>query len=156
MNGIASSDWQRGDCEPLGQNWYEAFLARHPDYRFEYSKPLDHARRDISDPESYCKWFDLYSSTVKEYGILPGDRYNIGEKGIAIELIDSVKVIVSKKEMSRYIAQTGNPEWASLVECVSDDGFVVPTYITFAGESIMEEWAKSFLDPQATIHVSDK
>ena len=146
----------KGDCEPLGKNWYEAFLARHPDYRVKYSKALDQARKDTSTPESYRKWFDLYTSTIKEYGILPGDQYNMDEKGIAMGLIDSGKVIVSKKEMSRYMAQPGNREWASLIECVSDDGFVVPTYIMFAGKRTMEEWAKCFPDPQATICVSDK
>jgi hypothetical protein len=50
------------------------------------------------------------------------------EKGIAMGLIDSVKVIVSKEEMSKYMVQPGNREWASLIECVSEDGFVVPAY----------------------------
>jgi hypothetical protein len=53
----------KGDRKPLGVNWYEAFLARHPDYH-----PLDQYQR-------YRKWFDLYTSTIKEYGILPGDQY---------------------------------------------------------------------------------
>jgi len=52
--------------------------------------------------------------------------------------------------------QPGNREWASLIECVSDDGFVVSTYMIFAGKMIMKEWAKCFPDPQATIRVSDK
>jgi len=117
----------KGDCKPLGKNWYDGFLERHPDYRLKYSKALDQARKDISTPESYRKWFDLYTSTIKEYGILHGDQYNMDEKGIAMGLIDSVKVIVSKEEMSRYMVQPGNREWASLIECVSDDGFVVPT-----------------------------
>jgi hypothetical protein len=146
----------KGDREPLGVNWYEAFLARHPNYRLKYSKALDQARKYISDPEYCRKWFDLYTSTIKEYGILPGDQYNMGEKGIAMGLIDSVKVIVSKHEMSRYMVQPGHREWASLIECVSDDGFVVPTYMIFTGKRIMEEWAKCFPDPQATIRVSDK
>jgi hypothetical protein len=40
----------KGDREPLGVNWYEKFLARHPDYRLKYSKALDQARKDISTP----------------------------------------------------------------------------------------------------------
>ena len=112
-------------CKPLGVNWYEKFLARHPDYHLKYSKALDQARKDISTPESYRKWFDLYTNTIKEYGILPGDQYNMDEKGIAMGLIDSVKAIVSKEEMSKYMVQPGNREWVSLIECVSEDGFVV-------------------------------
>lgn len=145
----------KGDREPLGQHWYEAFLARHPDFRLEYSKALDQGRKDITDSESYRKWFDLYTSTIKKYGILPGDQYNMGEKGIAMGIIDSGKVIVSKNAISRCMAQP-NREWAFLIECISDGGFVVPTYIIFAGKRVMEEWAKSFPDPQATIRVSDK
>ena len=147
---------RKGDREPLGQHWYEAFLARHPDFRLKYSKALDQARKDISDSESYRKWFDLYTRTIKEYGILPGDQYNMGEKGMAMGMVDSGKIIVSKNEMSRYMAQPGHREWASLIECISDDGFVVPAYIIFAGKRIMEEWAKSFPDPQATFRVGDK
>ena len=64
-----------------------------------------------------------------------------------------MKAIVSKEGMSKYMVQPGNREWAFPIEYVSEDGFVVPTYMTSEGKGILP---KCFPDPQATIRVSDK
>jgi helix-turn-helix, Psq domain len=38
----------KGDLQPLGQNWYKAFLRRHPDLQAMWSRNLDQSRQDAS------------------------------------------------------------------------------------------------------------
>jgi hypothetical protein len=44
------------------------------------------------------------------------------EKGVMMGYIGKVKVIVSKYDKKIYITQLGNRKWASLIECISQDG----------------------------------
>lgn len=40
---------KRGDTEPLGNNWYKSFLARHPDIKLKLARTHDQSRKDAGN-----------------------------------------------------------------------------------------------------------
>ena len=84
----------KGDKNPLGRHWYQKFLKRHPDFKIKYSRNLDQSRKDAGSPEILRDWFELYTTTLVKYGISDEDTYNMDEKGFAMGIADSSKVII--------------------------------------------------------------
>jgi len=41
------------------------------------------------------------------------------EKGIAMGVGDKVKVLVPRSEAQAFIAEPGNRDWVSIIECIS-------------------------------------
>jgi hypothetical protein len=146
----------RNDYKPLHDQWYSDFLERYPDFKLKWSKAYDQARKDASDIDTFQHWFELYKATVDKYGIAEPDRYNMDEKGFAMGIIGSKKIIVRRRDYDTYRIQPGNREWVSLIEAVSMDGFKFPAYVIFAGQKIQTVWGKAFNDKNAHIRVSDK
>lgn len=146
----------KGDHEDLGVHWYQSFLNRHPKFKIRYSRALDQSRKDAGNESTFRQWFSLFNATIEKYGIATGDIYNMDEKGVAMGLSDSAKVIIPRCQRAAFEVQPGNREWVSLIECMSGDGFVLPAYIIFAGKQIQQAWGPAFGDLKAMIQVSEK
>jgi hypothetical protein len=99
----------RNDFEPLGIKWYTQFLDRHPDFKLRYSRALNQDRVDATDYGIMQRWFNLYHETCQKYGIVD-DIYNMDEKGIALGLIESGKIICHRKDLNHYTIQPGTRE----------------------------------------------
>ena len=84
----------KGDRNSLGHNWYLRFLSRHSGFKTQYSRNLNQDRKDAENIKFIQKWFDLYNSTRIQHGILKSDIYNMNEKGFAMGIADSFKVLV--------------------------------------------------------------
>ena len=67
----------KGDLQPLGQNWYKAFLRRHPDLQAMWSRNLDQCRQDASQHSILSAWFDLYKKAFSDYEVLKRLRRRI-------------------------------------------------------------------------------
>jgi len=98
----------KGDNEPLGQNWYKRFLARHPDLMTKWSRSLDQSRKDATDHTTLQHWFQLYQETCAKYGIADDDQYNMDEKGFMKGIGDDVKVLIPVTEEEVFSIQPGN------------------------------------------------
>ena len=48
------------DNEPLGINWPQKFLSRHPDLRTMFISPLDKERAEAQRYEILSHWFQLF------------------------------------------------------------------------------------------------
>ncbi len=145
----------KGDLDPLGQHWYKNFLRRHPEFKTRYSRNLNQDRKDAGNHETIQKWFDLYNSTRMEHGILESDIYNMDEKGFAMDITDSSKVLVRRTEAQAFSVHAGNQDWISLIECVSSNGTTLPPYFIFKGKQIQQAWLDPIKDGQAVLQVSD-
>ena len=114
---------KKEDKEPLGINWLQKFLARHPDIKTCYIPPLDKERAVAEDPAIFNGWFELFQKTVEEHKICNKDIYNMDEKGFMQGVLGKVRVMVSKYERKAHMTQCGN---LSLIECIYLDGRVLP------------------------------
>lgn len=146
----------KGDHQPLGQHWYKNFLARHPQFKLKYSRGLDQKRKDAGSYNTVQDWFQLYRDTCLKYGIPDGDQYNMDEKGFAMGLVNSVKVIVPIEEAQAFVAQPGNRDWVSVIECISGNCYSLPAFVIFEGQRIIQSWVQGRnLDNQMVINVSE-
>lgn len=113
----------------LGEHWISRFLDRHTDIAYRYSARVENERAAAGKPETINSFFDRLSEVRSRHKILPGDTYNVDEKGFAIGQAKQNKVLVRRHRKTSRIRQPGNQEWVSVIECVSAIGKVLPAYI---------------------------
>jgi len=66
--------------------------------------------------------------------------YNIDETGFAIRAVQRSYVVVNKELKTRYRAQPGRQEWASVMECICADGESISRFLILKGEKVMSSW----------------
>ena len=145
----------KGDRNSLGHNWYLRFLSRHPGFKTQYSRNLNQDRKDAENIKSIQKWFDLYNSTRIQHGILESDIYNMDEKGFAMGITDSSKVLVRRTERQAFSVQAGNQDWVSLIECVCFNDDVLSPHFIFKGKGIQQAWLDPIKDDKTVLSVSE-
>lgn len=145
---------QKGDYKPLGKNWHDNFLARHPDLKKLRSRALDQNRKDATNYDTACQWFDLFQTIRLLYNINDTDIYNMDEKGCMKGVGENVKVLVPRSEAYAFSAQPGNREWVSIIECISTHSYILPPFIIFEGKRIQDDWTDNSIGKQTVIQVS--
>jgi len=58
---------KKGDDKPVGINWPQKFLKRHPQIKTAYVPPLDKERAMTQDLDILADWFNLFQSLKKEH-----------------------------------------------------------------------------------------
>ena len=113
-------------------------MNRHLQFRTKFKRNLDQFRKDASHPKILKEWFELYMITRAKYRVVDEDIYNMNEKGFAMGIADSSKVIVKRKTFS-FNMHPENRDWVSLIECISSRGTVLPAYIIFQDSQIQKD-----------------
>ena len=62
---------KKGVNQPLGVNYVQKYIKRHPEWRSKYVPSLDKERASAEDPKIIGDWFQLYAKTLKDYNIQP-------------------------------------------------------------------------------------
>ena len=145
----------RGDCKPLGVNWVQKLLKRHPELESRFIQSMDKERVNAMNYDSVSDWFNLYRGVLGKYQILKEDTYNMDEKGFALGQIGKQKVIASKHRLNTVLCQSGNREWVSLIECISADGVLLPAFIIFKAKRQQQAWM-DVLERPNQVALSDK
>ena len=143
----------KGDKAPLGDHYYQKFLKRHSEFSTKWKRNLDQVRKDAEQPAIFRHWFDLFLSIRTKHGIADEDIYNMDEKGFAMGIADSAKVIIKRGTMP-FNVHAGNRDWVSLIECVSGCGRILSAYIIFPGKRIQDDWLNAITDGSITLQVS--
>jgi hypothetical protein len=75
------------------------------------------------------------------YGIQNSDFYNFGETGFMMGMICSSMVVTRSDRCGKGKAvQPGNQEWATVITCISGDGFDVPPFLLVQGQYHLANW----------------
>jgi len=162
LNSLAKSLLEaKGDLDPLGHNWYLAFMRRHPELKVRRSQAMDQARRDALDKKTIDHWFELFNALRLIYNVSDDDTYNMGEKGCMKGVGERVNAIIplprpENRKQEAFSAQAGNREWVSIIECISANGFFLPPFVIFEGERIGHGWTDETIDKKIQIRVSPK
>ncbi|VBB84317.1 Putative protein of unknown function [Podospora comata] len=145
---------EQGDPNPLGKHWVSHFIGRHPDIKTKVGKKIDYARVNEATPENINKFFDLYSTVD---WIKPRHRYNHDEVGIMEGQGENGLVIGSSKrdKKSVYVKQNGRRTWTTILECISQDGRVLPPGVIFKGKHLQTQWFKDQLNKDWYVAVSE-
>ena len=64
------------------------------------------------------------------------------EKGIIMNAIKKVKIIISKYEKRQYMTASGSCEWISLIECILAVGKTFSLWIIFKDKMHKTSWMK--------------
>jgi hypothetical protein len=91
---------------------------------------MDYTRHNADSEARYKLYLDLVYSKIEEYGVLPGNTYNMDEKGFMIGQVGRTKRVFSRetceKKRKTEVLQDGSPEWITVMACVGDGGDALP------------------------------
>ena len=131
-----------------GKGWCQRFCKKWSDHLMSrYLVPLDAARKRSESKREFDVWFELVKQKIEKYEILPGNMYNMDEKGFLIGFLKKSKRVFSKtafesKKMLGNI-QDGNREWITLVASICADGSALPPALIYKGSgNIQDSWVQ--------------
>jgi hypothetical protein len=83
--------------EEVGEGWVTRFLHRNQDALTpQWTPGMDRNRHEADSEYKYRLYFELLHAKTQEYNILPGNTYNMDEKGFMIGTTGRSKRIFSK------------------------------------------------------------
>ena len=115
----------------VGKHWTERFIKRHQQLETTYSRALDNNRAKATHPETIRRWFDLLTSTVKEYNIKEEHIFNFDEKGVLMGITATTKIISQVKDKRRFKTQSGNRELVIIIEGVNSGDWSISSTLIF-------------------------
>ncbi|CBQ71472.1 conserved hypothetical protein [Sporisorium reilianum SRZ2] len=119
----------------LGHNWVSFFLNRHLSIQSRWSRCLENARIRGTDEDDIRQSFGRLQEVITEYKISSNDIFNMDETGFVFGLGGSQCVIVpGGNPASRFKAQPGNRQNATVIEVISSGGQVLPPLIITKGK----------------------
>ena len=62
---------------------------------------MEKSRHDAASYDSFCSYFDLLHSTIKQHSIEPKNTYNTDEKGLMIGVMSKSVGIFNKRLFGR-------------------------------------------------------
>jgi len=127
----------------VGGSWPKRFLKRHPDLRMKKTQGLETARAKVLNQTAVDEFFDMLDELVKEYNILPGNMYNMDEKGVQLGIGAKVTVMVDRDQKTAYSIEDGNQELVTVIEAICADGSILHPSIIFQGKQRNSEWGRN-------------
>ena len=125
----------KGDDQPLGKHWMQAFLKRNPAVCTQKVYHRDSARVDNARTEVIQPWFNkFYIPDIQ--AIKPENRYNMDEAGIIEGLRENGLVVGSSERRAIQKKHPGSRTWTSFIECISATRVALPPIVMFKGKTI--------------------
>ncbi|CBQ69687.1 related to transposase [Sporisorium reilianum SRZ2] len=120
-------------AEP-SRNWLQSFLIRHPSIRAHWSRCLDNQRLTGAREDVIRQWFTSLSEIMRNFGITSTNVFNMDETSFMFGQAGSERIIIpSRDPASRFKAQPGTRELATVIECIGSGGQVLPPLIITKG-----------------------
>ena len=125
----------------VGDHWITRFLNRHPEVAAKFTSPMERARIEAASPYIIRDHFMKLGRAIKSKNIQAAETYNMDEKGFLMGLAQASKVICSCEGGSKFkLPDDGNRELLTVIECVSGDGRVIPSFISYKGAHHYMGW----------------
>jgi hypothetical protein len=126
----------------VGPSWTARFIKRQPQLRTRLNRRIDYQRVQCEDPVQYNAWFNLVRNVIAKYGVDASDIYNFDETGFAIGQITATGMVVTSSERKGRPRQSqpGNREWATVIQAIGSQGYVLPPYVIVAGKTHLSNW----------------
>jgi hypothetical protein len=121
--------------------WVSRFLHRYPDDLLTaWTTPMEKSHHDAALYDSFCSYFDLLHSIIKQHSIEPENTYNMDEKEFMIGVMSKSVRIFDKRLFGRrkykLASHDGNRKWVTVVGAVGADGFVLPPAVIYPSSSL--------------------
>jgi hypothetical protein len=145
----------------VSESWVTRFLNRNQIHLISaWQTGMDRDRHKADSVAKYSLYFDLLHDKMKEYNVLPGQIYNMDEKGFMIGVTGRSKRVFDKglygQKGVTAAVQDGNREWVTVIACVCSDGQALPPSLIFesANNTIQSSWVASIEQDQHSVFVS--
>jgi DDE superfamily endonuclease/Tc5 transposase DNA-binding domain len=126
--------------EPIGEEWVERFIGRHPLLKRARVQKIERLRVKEIYRDDVIEWFNDLDTLIWECNIKRENIYNMDETGSSIGMLQRKYVIVNKMEQAQGKIEPRRQEWVTVVECICADGSSIPPLIIFKGENLNCRW----------------
>jgi hypothetical protein len=132
--------------EEVSEAWVSRFLKRNNTYlTSKWTTGMDHNRHMADPKESYCRYFELLHSKMRQYDVEAENVYNMDEKGSLVGITGRSKRVFSKSAWQRkektQALQDGSREWSTVIAAVCADGKTLPPALIFEGtKGLQSTW----------------
>ena len=117
----------------VGTHWASRFIIRHQ-LKTGRSRPADLTRLTSLTFSMIDQLFDTFLTIVERYGILPGDIWNMDEKGFQMGRYGRSIVVFDKTQGPPASVSTGTSNWVSIIECINSTGQAINLYVIHMGK----------------------
>jgi len=123
---------------PPGKNWPQGFYKRHLELQARKVRPLDWARHDIYD--KVVGWFTLIGKELSNPAVLQENVYNMDETSVLLSVLNSLKVLVSSKDLKKYRGAAVKRTNITAIECIIADGRHLDPLIIWPAATHRSTW----------------
>lgn len=128
---------------PVGRTWPKRFLRRHSDLKVKMTVALEKARAKALNKSAVNGFYDMLEKIIEEYNIVPGNIYNMDEKGLQLGIGARVAALVDRDQKLVYSIEDGNRELVTVIEAVCADGSMIHPSMIFQGVRRNSEWGRN-------------
>jgi len=120
--------------DTIGKNWITQFLNRHPVLASKFAHRMDRQRVFANNPTTIADHFKKLGKVLWQENFKPYAIKNVDEKGIVLGYSAKPKVITRQGKKAPHVKQHGQREMVTLLEAVSADGYVFPSFLVTKGK----------------------
>ena len=120
--------------DTLGKNWITQFLDRHPELAAKLAVRMDKQRVYANDYTTIKDYTKKLGKVLAEHDIKDHNISNVYEKSITLGYSAKIQIITQCSRKNPYVKQDGKREMVTLVEAVSANGFLFPTFLFTKGK----------------------
>jgi len=140
----------------VGIRWPSNFINQSPELKTCFNRKYDYQRTLNKDSKVIQQWFECVQAIISKYGIQESDIFNFDKTGFMIGIASTAKVVTaSEKSYKPKTVQSGNREWATVIQGVSAQGLSIPLFIILAGQHHLSAWYSKELPGNWIIEVSE-
>ncbi|CAM1503431.1 Fc.00g082070.m01.CDS01 [Cosmosporella sp. VM-42] len=130
------------DDTPIGNNWGDRFLQRHPEIKIKISESLEAARSNDTTAEALIKWYAKLERAKKELNVEAQHITNLDETGIAEGAMKSGKVIGISLTRYSIVTESDSWTWVSILEAITANGRRLTPVVIFTSINLQRQWFK--------------
>ena len=120
MGDIANFLLKSRNGEPVGKHWARRFVDAQPSLKTKFERLYNYQKALCEDSTVIFGWFALLRNMMAKYGVQSEDLYNFDEIGFIMGQITSSMVVTrSDRRGKAKSVQSGNREWATVIECIN-------------------------------------
>ena len=116
------------------ESWPKQFCKHHPDLKMKKTTGLEKACVKALNQFSVDEFFSMLAEVMKEFHILPGNIYNMDEKGIQLGIGARISDMIDHDQQTLFLIEDGNRELVTVIETICADGSVLHPSVIFQGQ----------------------
>lgn len=125
-----------------GEDWYYAFMKRHPNLSLKKPEHLQKLRKDARKPDVIYQFYRDLENVTNELNLAEGKSsfiFNADESGFNCDP-SRIKAIGTKGKALCRVSGGSGRESITVLACVSADGRALPPLIVFKGAGVQARW----------------